>query len=136
MRSCLLLVITTDEACEITLNTVVEIIVIKTEHKNPNSFYINQNSCKYGKRFNQNKQYEQSFPGESLFRQNEYAAKRFYEHENSQLNRNQAHSIIGPTLQQDTMSYNAKNKNNVRWIQEEENNVDYFDAISDLFPLD
>ena len=103
--------------------------------QNPNSFYNNQNGYKYGNRFNQNKQYDQRFPRENSFRQNEYAAKQFYERENSQFNRNQAHSNTRPTLQQDTKSYNTQNENNVRWIQQEENNVDYCDAISDLFPL-
>ena len=70
--------------------------------QNPNSFYNNQNSYKYGNRFNQNKKYDQRFPRENSFRQNEYAAKQFYERENSQFNRNQAHSNIKPTLQQDT----------------------------------
>ena len=101
--------------------------------QNPNSFYNNQNSYKYGNRFNQNKQYDQRFPRKNSFRQNEYAAKQFYERENSQFKRNQAHSNIRPTLQQDTKSYNTHNEKNVRWIQQEENNVDYCDAISDLF---
>ena len=103
--------------------------------QNPNSFYDNQNSYKYGNRFNQNKQYDQLFPRENSFRQNEYAARQFYERENGQFNRNQAHSKIRPTLQQDTKSYNTHNEHNVRWIQQEENSVDYCDAISVLFPL-
>ena len=79
--------------------------------------------------------FNQRFPRENSFRQNEDAAKQFYERENSQFIRNQAHSNTRPTSQQDTKSYNTQNENNVRWIQQEENNVDYCDAISDLFPL-
>ena len=45
---------------------------------------------------------------------------------------NQAHSNMRPTLQQDTKSYNTQKENNVQWIQQEENNADYFDAISDF----
>ena len=103
--------------------------------QNPNSFYNKQNSYKYGNRFNQNKKYDQRFPKEKSFRQIEYAAKQFYERENSQFNRNQAHSNIRPTLQQVKKCYNAQEENNVRWIQQKENNVAYCDAISDLFPL-
>ena len=80
-------------------------------------------------------QYDQRFPRENSFGQNEYAAKQFYERENNQSNRNQAHSNIRPTLQQDTKSYNTQNENNVSWIQQEESNVDYCDAVSDFFPL-
>ena len=40
-----------------------------------------------------------------------------------------------PTLKRDTKSYNTKHENHVRWIQQEENNVDFCDAISDLFSL-
>ena len=96
--------------------------------QNPNSFYNNQNSYKYGNRFNLIKQYDQNFS------ENIHLGKMnlLLNSSMSVKTANQAHSNMRPTLQQDTKSYNTQNENNVQWIQQEENNDDYFDAISDF----
>ena len=108
---------------------------------NQNSNNYNQRNSynfgppKYGNKFNQNRQYDQKFPRENQFRQNEYAAKQYYDRENNRYNDRQINSNIKATAtHQDLRNYQAQEENNVRWIQEE-STVDYCDAITDFFPL-
>ena len=108
---------------------------------NQNSNNYNQRNSynfgppKYGNKFNQNRQYDQKFPRENQFRQNEYAAKQYYDRENNRYNDRQINNNIKATAtHQDLQNYQAQEENNVRWIQEE-STVDYCDAITDFFPL-
>ena len=84
------------------MNTIVEIILITIEPKTQAPSIITRTATSTAIDLIKISNMTKDFPRENSFRQNEYAAKQFYERENSQFNRNQAHSNIRPTLQQDT----------------------------------
>ena len=126
------LAITTSDILGIIIKTIVEIVAITTELKTK-SFDNCQNRYNYGNRFKQNKQNNKTFSRENSFRQKEYAAKQYYESENSQFKRNQANSNIRPTLNKDPKSYNTQNENKNRWVQQVENNTSNFVTLSQMY---
>ena len=122
---------TTDEALEITINTIEGIVVLTTELKTQIRSIITRTvtstEIDLTKLSSMTKDFSENihFGNMNLLLNSSMSVKTA----------NQAHSNMRPTLQQDTKSYNTQKENNVRWIQQEENNADNFDAISDLFSL-
>ena len=104
--------------------------------------YNNNNNPRYGNKHNRrynapnHTPYDQKFPSKNTFNPNETDAIRHYnrqEEERTKQNYANLNQNYRNGSTQDRRDYNWQNEDNVRFVQEEETN--YCDAISDLFPL-
>ena len=102
----------------------------------------NNNNPRYGNKHNRNYNapnhapYDQKFPLKNTFNRNEMDAIRHYnrqEEERTKQNYANLNQNYRNGSTQDRRDYDWQNEDNVRFVQEEETN--YCDAISDLFPL-